>query len=47
VGDQLIAFLLLFGSPVLLGVLLWVLIRLDDDGDDPGATPFDPPPWWG
>jgi hypothetical protein len=47
VDDQLLALVVLFVCPVLFGGLFWLLIKLEGDVDDPGSTPFDPPPgWW-
>jgi hypothetical protein len=47
VSDELVAFLILLGAPVVLGGLFWLIAILERDaGDEPGRTPFDPPPWW-
>ena len=45
-SDGVFALLVLLGCPVLVAALFWVLARLEGDTDDPGSTPFDPPPWW-
>ena len=46
-SDGVAALLVLLAAPVVLGALFWLLMILEGgDGEDPGRTPFDPPPWW-
>jgi hypothetical protein len=46
-SDQVMAILLLFGAPVLLGAMFWLIARLEGGGDDSsgGGKPLDPPQW--
>jgi hypothetical protein len=46
VTDTWLVVLLLFGGPALLGLVVWLLVLLESgEPENPGRTPFDPPPW--
>jgi hypothetical protein len=44
-SEGIVAILVLVGAPIVLGALFWMIAVFEGGTrDDPGRTPFDPPP---
>ena len=44
-SDAVLALLILFGSPILMGVLFWLTRWLEVDAPNADELPIDPAPW--